>query len=66
MLGFNRSGILSNLEDRMKSIVDKIYNWIKDQYDNGRIIPISDVELRRLTRKHYPDMILRISIGRNL
>ena len=41
--------------------IKAIYDWVMDQYDKGRIIPISEVELRKLVRKHLPDVIKKIT-----
>lgn len=34
----------------------KIYKWIQEQYNEGRISPISDEELMKLTRKYLPEL----------
>jgi isopropylmalate/homocitrate/citramalate synthase len=44
--------------------IKSIYDWVMDKYDKGRIIPISEVELRKLVRKYLPDLIKKITEGR--
>jgi len=42
--------------EKRNSGVKKMYNWIMEQYRNGRIIPISDVEMINLVKKYLPEL----------
>jgi isopropylmalate/homocitrate/citramalate synthase len=51
-------------DDRVKksdSSVKKIYDWVTEQYDNGRIIPISDNEMIDMIAQHLPPSSRNIS-----
>jgi isopropylmalate/homocitrate/citramalate synthase len=51
---FNLTGD-KRLEKR-NSGVKKMYDWIMEQYQNGRIIPISDAEMIDLVKKYLPEL----------
>lgn len=36
--------------------ITKIYKWIQEEYNNGRVTSISDDELMKLTRKYLPEI----------
>ena len=36
--------------------ITKIYKWIQEQYNNGRITSISDDEMLKLTKQHMPEI----------
>jgi hypothetical protein len=40
-----------NPVDKKSDVVQKIYEWVQSEYDNGRITIISDAELEMKTRE---------------
>lgn len=54
--------INTNIEDLKEEVskkhpsITKIYKWIQEEYNNGRVTSISDDELLKLTRKYLPEI----------
>lgn len=54
--------INTNIEDLKEEVskkhpaITKIYKWIQEEYNNGRVTSISDDELMKLTRKYLPEI----------
>jgi hypothetical protein len=44
--------------DKRHPGVQKIYKWVKDQYDDGRLTTIGSQELETVARKHLPQLFL--------
>ncbi len=44
--------------DKRHPGVQKIYKWVKDQYDEGRLTTIGSQELEIVARKHLPQLFL--------
>ncbi len=42
--------------DKRHPGVLKIYKWVKEQYDGGRLTTIGNSEMEHLARKHLPDL----------
>jgi isopropylmalate/homocitrate/citramalate synthase len=44
--------------DKRHPGVQKIYKWVKDQYDDGRLTTIGNQELEVVARKHLPQLFM--------
>ncbi len=44
--------------DKRHPGVQKIYKWVKEQYDDGRLTTIGNQELEAVARKHLPQLFL--------
>jgi hypothetical protein len=47
--------------------VKKIHDWVKIEYDNGRITIISDSEMISKVKEHLPDLYnAKVDVGQHL
>lgn len=47
-----------NMVDKQHPGVSKIYRWVTDQYEEGRVTSISHEEMERLVRKYLPELFM--------